>query len=552
MLDWTRLDPDKVERVAQLLVRAACGATSIDGSGGDLAQDLRHDGPDGLTIFEVKSFTRRLTGSHKRQITGSCKRALQLHHPRRWVLVVPLNPSPAELAWFDGLRAQFPDVEFEWYGLDWLDGQIAGDEGLISYIEGADYELLRRAKQFGLEREALTSGDQLISRMDDLQRLGEGISPYWKWRFGDTPWGPGHILTAQRPEAADVDPVELTPLFSFPKDDPEAQATAERLERALRLGGGVDIPGHYVEELRVTAASEATQRLLGDPTQQVERLRFESVPETAGLPLRGSLVLEHRSGADGLSVPFTFTERVAGTHGKTLTGTDPSGLLTGRFEIEVGQEVHGRLTLDLKSPAGAFPHDALPAIRLLALCEAGDTLHFRLGPVTVTSFGADTGASDDVLARYAIVAALEVLQAHLRTLIAVPTQPTSDEDIQNLMTVARALSGQPARLPHTGVSIPLRPDRIPELLDAVPTDPHVLYGPQSGIAITLDGVRYEVPGLAMWAPKVVLRNRDELRAAAADGSEVLATFESQDDAGVFLTRLVDDPGPAYRRIVDLN
>jgi hypothetical protein len=128
VLDWAEFDADKVERIAQLLVREACGATSIDGSGGDLAQDLRHDGPDGLTIFEVKSFTKRLTGSQKRQIVGSLSRAVELHRPYRWVLVIPLNPSPAELSWFNGLRSKFPDVELAWYGRDWLDGTIAGRE----------------------------------------------------------------------------------------------------------------------------------------------------------------------------------------------------------------------------------------------------------------------------------------------------------------------------------------------------------------------------------------------------------------------------------------
>src|SRR3954454_11056577 len=113
MLDWAGpgLNPNKVERVAQMLLRDVCGATAVDGSGGDQAQDMRLDGPEGLTIFEVKSFTKRLTGGQRRQITGSLARGVQLHAPYRWVLVIPLNPSPAELAWFDAQRTRFPDVQ---------------------------------------------------------------------------------------------------------------------------------------------------------------------------------------------------------------------------------------------------------------------------------------------------------------------------------------------------------------------------------------------------------------------------------------------------------
>jgi len=113
VLHWADLNAADVERAAQLLVREVCGATSIDGAGGDDAQDLRHDGPDGLTIFEVKSFSKRLTAGQRRQIQGSLTRAVELHRPYRWVLVIPLNPSPAELNWFDGLRAKFLDVQLE-------------------------------------------------------------------------------------------------------------------------------------------------------------------------------------------------------------------------------------------------------------------------------------------------------------------------------------------------------------------------------------------------------------------------------------------------------
>ncbi|HEV7827626.1 MAG TPA: hypothetical protein VGP04_02025 [Pseudonocardiaceae bacterium] len=84
MPDWAELDPERLERVAQLLVREACGATSVDGQGGDLAQDLRHDGPDGLTIYEVKSFTKRLNGSrHRGEASGSPRWEHSLNEPGR-------------------------------------------------------------------------------------------------------------------------------------------------------------------------------------------------------------------------------------------------------------------------------------------------------------------------------------------------------------------------------------------------------------------------------------------------------------------------------------
>lgn len=535
-----------------MLVREACGATSIDGSGGDRAQDLRHDGPDGLTIFEIKSFTKHTNSSQKRKIASSLKRAVELHAPRRWVLVIPLNPSAAEMVWLDTLRKRYPDVDLEWFGLDWLDGQIAGRESLISYVEGAQYTLLRRAKQHDMERAALTTGADLMQRMTDLQRLGDTITPYWTWRPGDTPWGPAQIFTPQRLEAPEEDPVQLTPLFSFPADDPEAQAAANRLQHVLRLGGDVEIPGRFIEHLRVTAASEATQRLLGEPIQQASQLRLISIPDTTGLPLRGSLVLERQNGKPGLSVPFTFTERVGGTAGRTLTGIDDSGLLEGRLELEDGDQPAGRFEMNLKPLAGSYPHDAVPAVRILAACAAGDSLHFRLGPVTFLSFTANLDAPEDVRGLFHLVAALEVLQAHLGTLVPIPAEPLTDEDTQELVSMALALTGSPARLPFTGLSVPVPPGGIRSFLESIPTEPGVLYGAPNTVKVTLDGQRYEVPGLAFWARNVVLRNRAELEALADDDTaEAVATFSSTDETNIVMIRAVDDLGPEYRRIIEL-
>lgn len=550
MLKWAGLDPAKVERVGQMLVRDACGATSIDGSGGDRAQDLRHDGPDGLTIYEIKSFTGRLTSGQKRQIAGSCQKAIGLHDPQRWVLVIPRNPTPAELAWFDGLRARYPGVTLEWFGQDWLDGQLAGREDLISYVEGAQYQLLRHARTHGMERAALASGEDFAHRMNGLVDLGATISPFWRWHFGDTPWGPAQILTAQRPESPVEDPVALTPLFSFPRGDAEAQATFQRLCQTLRLGGEVQIPGRFIDQMRVTAASEATQRLLGEPVQQVAELRLVSIPNNAGLPLRCSLTLERGNGEPGLSVPFAFTERVSGSHGFTLTGTDPSGLLDGRLELEdQGEQLRGRFTMNLSPVAGAYPHDVLPAVRLLGTCAAGDTLRLRRGPVSLSSFAVGADLPDGLHGLLQLVAALEVVQDHLGVLIPIPSELLSDDDAHDLLAFARALAGQRAPLRHQGLDLTIRAGQLRSFLDAVTQTPGSLYGvPESGFSHTLDGRAYEVPGLAFWAPQVRLTNQAELEALAGSNEDAEAVASFTGAEGVFLIRAVDDPGPQFRPV----
>jgi hypothetical protein len=133
----------------------------------------------------------------------------------------------------------------------------------------------------------------------------------------------------------------------------------------------------------------------------------------------------------------------------------------------------------------------------------------------------------------------------------VPAEALPEDDFRTLMAIARALSGERARLPYTGLAVKLPPGGIHKLLSSVPAQPGVLYGTENGVAVTLDGIRYDVPGLAIWAPNVVLSNRAELEAATADGAEAVATLASQEDAGIFLIRAVDDPGPQYR-ILDVG
>lgn len=129
----------------------------MDGSGGDGGRDTFWRSPAGLVIFEVKSYTRRLTSSAKRQIRASLVTAAQ-HRPVRWCVIMPLDASPAEEAWFEQRRREHPDIELEWRGRDWLDEQFAAHEDLRRTVEGSDYALLQRARELGQEQAVLARG----------------------------------------------------------------------------------------------------------------------------------------------------------------------------------------------------------------------------------------------------------------------------------------------------------------------------------------------------------------------------------------------------------
>ncbi len=175
MIRWQKnLDPATVERAIKVLIRRLQPtAQGIDGAGGDDGRDIRWDTPEGLVIFfEVKSYTARLTKSAKGKIQGSLTRAAT-HGPVRWVLVIPLDPTPAEESWFDDLRAKFPEMALEWRGRDWLDGHFAEHADLRRYIEGSDYDLLQRARELDYEQAALANGvTDLVARVNAWSMAG--------------------------------------------------------------------------------------------------------------------------------------------------------------------------------------------------------------------------------------------------------------------------------------------------------------------------------------------------------------------------------------------
>ncbi|MEU7835049.1 MULTISPECIES: hypothetical protein [unclassified Nonomuraea] len=62
--------------------------------------------------------------SPRRQIEKSLATAAQ-HKPIAWRLILPLEHTPPEKAWFDELQAQYPKILLAWQGIDWLDEQLA-------------------------------------------------------------------------------------------------------------------------------------------------------------------------------------------------------------------------------------------------------------------------------------------------------------------------------------------------------------------------------------------------------------------------------------------
>ncbi|MGW9316793.1 hypothetical protein ACWGSB_31155 [Streptomyces albidoflavus] len=103
-----------------MVMRLRERAQPVDGTGGDGGRDpFEYTDDDKLVVYEAKSFTGHITPGRRRQVRKSLV-SVAHHQPDHWDLLVPIEPNPAEQAWFDGLRGEFEFVR-HWRGRSWLE-----------------------------------------------------------------------------------------------------------------------------------------------------------------------------------------------------------------------------------------------------------------------------------------------------------------------------------------------------------------------------------------------------------------------------------------------
>jgi len=282
MIRWQDLDPARVERAVKMLIRGLHpSAQGIDGSGGDDGRDIRWDGPEGLVIFEVKSYAARLTSRQKSDIRASLMKAAR-HVPVRWALILPLDPSPSEERWFDGLRNEFAGISLQWYGRDWLDYQFASDESLRRYVEGTDYALLQRAAELGQEQAALSRGvDDLVARMRTLHAQAQELSPGWRVDFTAAAGMTILRISERGSRESRSDLTIWSTIFDLQNSIPPAIESYYQLIQDLNAAD-VAVVGKYLEQLRSPNGKSASAGLPSEAVFDVATSSYcQSVTDSA-------------------------------------------------------------------------------------------------------------------------------------------------------------------------------------------------------------------------------------------------------------------------------
>ncbi|WP_351230119.1 hypothetical protein [Streptomyces sp. NPDC002133] len=377
-IQWEKLakNPQAAEAlITMLILRLRPRAQEVDGVGGDEGRDVyEYTESNTLEIVEIKSFTGRMRSSQRDQVERSLVSAAR-HQPDAWDLVVPISPNPSELRWFGGLRTRFPFVR-DWRGLKWLNMQLAAHDDLVRYAlhEAADY-ILERIAEARAERDTLLGGvPDLLARYEALRRRAQEISPHYTLVPLTGPDGsPAVSVRAKSASSTEQAPITINTQLHFRSDDPQDAERLKRLEQTMHFGGDIELHPENLGLFTVDAPPALGIGSSFTPTS----MRISSPREVVDPPIRASLALMQPSGIPLASMPLQFTERVTGTAGGTLFGSDSGGLLTTRLRFNA-RERSWQLNWTLDPEAETLPGAALPGLRLMSSLGPGSDLQLTL------------------------------------------------------------------------------------------------------------------------------------------------------------------------------
>ncbi|MGC5322411.1 FxSxx-COOH system tetratricopeptide repeat protein [Micromonospora arida] len=198
VVPWLDYSAGQVEQLlASLLTRMMPTAQRIDGSGGDGGVDVQVPVVGGLHIYEIKRFADRLKPAQRRQIQESLLSAARSQSTMvAWTLVVPLDPTPGELEWFESQLQGLSPVPITWMGRTAIEAHLSAYDDLLRTFAPGSVE----TRALDLAVEALKGRPEGPRPLAGLQRVGVVPAPATSFEdrggfFDDFSFGETVVLT---------------------------------------------------------------------------------------------------------------------------------------------------------------------------------------------------------------------------------------------------------------------------------------------------------------------------------------------------------------------
>jgi hypothetical protein len=439
-IDWSdlRLGSGVYENMVSVLIsRLHPEAQRIDGSGGDGGRDVQLPLPSGLEIFELKSFTGRLSRerNRRRQVEKSLKRAAN-HNPVAWYLVVPINHTDAELKWFNELAADYP-FPCKWLGEDWLNDNMASHPDIPRfYLEGTAEEIVTILREMSQEQAALGRGVlDAIDRIKNLMIRLNQLDPHYAFGFSSQPDGSITISMVPRYKGAEQDrPVKVGGSFQFP-DTEAGRRAAQSFQDAVNYGTAGTVSGEFVKQLAIDAPAGMGGTFEGGD------LLFKLTDNAVAADVQMALCILDQNGNIVTQVALLGQTRTAGQRGGEVTLVDIGGALnvTMRFDAPTHRM---NLHYQYKVPAKVLPSSLLPALSFLTALHPGRQLVVLIEGRDAGPPIAVTRQVDERLVGFrALVQDLADIQ-HMSSVYFPMPMSLSDEDLEQIADVHRLLSGE--------------------------------------------------------------------------------------------------------------
>ncbi|WML81973.1 hypothetical protein [Streptomyces sp. VNUA74] len=374
---WGDLDPAKIENMISVLIsRMHAEVQRIDGSGGDGGRDVQVPLPCGLVIYEVKSFTGRLNKSRRQQIKRSLKKAAE-HNPKHWHLVMPIDLTPGELEWYNGLKGSYPFISEFTRGRTWLDSEMARRPDIVRYYVGdSNSEIVNYLREIKEEEAALSNG--VVDAVDRVKRIIlqlNDIDPHYV--FGIHLGTDGSVKTSVHPRypGAELDrPIVIKAKFTFPKT-PEGEAAAADFRDSMDYGVPVELSEEFVQSVEV----DAPAGLGGTFSGGAFTIGSVQQPVESG-DVRYAVVAADVHGRPLATLPLKLASRFRGGKGGQLELTD----ITEFFTLQARITIHdrgGAFTFGFAHKDGVLPSALLPTVRFLLHLKAGNQWGLSLNGV---------------------------------------------------------------------------------------------------------------------------------------------------------------------------
>jgi hypothetical protein len=460
------------DMVSVLLSRLHPDSQRIDGRGGDGGRDVQFGSGDNLSIFQLKSFKGRMDPGRRAQVKKSLSRAAK-SKPAQWTLVVPIDPTPKELEWFEKLGSTVP-FPITWRGQNWLDSEMAARPEIYRYfVEDARAEVVALLLQLNQEQAAITTVTDVVTRALGLHARLNEIDPHFRYdlttgRAAAGAMAPGAVFSAlidgvrinvyeRYHGALDDRPITVSLQLSFRAEDADLK---DAFVHSMDFGTPVSIPPHVVQELRF----EAPGGLGGSYAGALLEIAAAKPHDLEQQTMHAHIDDEERTLA---SLPFTLKVKTAGQKGVILEGQDHSGWIRAELTIHLQEN---RLNFNISiQPSLVMPSALVPVFRWLANLRSPNTLGLRWeAGITATAAIPSTEAPfDDHVCD--LVEALDDIQRLTRVYFEMPLD-LSNEEANEILSVRELLSGDPVSGTWSSMSFEIKPglgaDFTPLLSDA--------------------------------------------------------------------------------------